>query len=63
MEVTFLKHEVLVKDKWVGKAGGSGSSERYDTRNRTKISVGGPAFVEIERVIWEGRNERHCPTR
>ena len=63
MEVAFLKIEVLVEDKWVGKAGGAGSSGRYDTRNRTKISDGGPAFIEIERVVGEGRNERHRPTR
>ena len=42
MEVAFQKHEVLVEDKRVGKAGGAGSSGRYDSRNNPKRSDGGP---------------------
>ena len=41
MEVAFQKHEVLVEDKWVGKAGGASPLRRYDTRKGPKKGDGG----------------------
>ena len=46
MEVAFQKHEVLVEDKRVGKAGGAGSLGRYDSRNKPKRSDNGPTVPQ-----------------
>ena len=42
VKATCQNYEVLVEDKHVGKAGGAGSSGRYDSRNNPKRSDGGP---------------------